>query len=188
VYSSPAVVSIGGTQHSVDSNYFASSGGGGAGQGTGSYGVPAPDPTAQAQVQYLVGILNSSAATRTSLGQPSQDVDNCQDLPDAVAQIQVVAQNRQDLMTALNSAPVDHIPNGTQLVAQLQAALQASYNNDEAFINWGQAQQSSGCSQMPQDVTDTNTAAGNAKDAFCNTWNSQIAPTYNVPAFTTDQI
>jgi len=188
VYRSPALVVINSVQHSVDSNYFSGSGEGGAGQGTGSYGVPAPDATAQAQVQYLVGILNSSAATRTSLGPPSQDVNNCQNLSGAVAQIRVVAQNRQDLLTALNSAPVDHIPNGAQLVAQLQAALQASYNNDEAFVNWGQAQQSSGCSPMPQNVIDTNTAAGDAKDTFCDTWNTEIAPVYGVPGFTADQI
>jgi len=188
VYQSPAVVSIGNTQHSVDNNYFSGAGGGGAGQGTGSYGVPAPDATAQAQVQYLVNILNSSAATRSSLGPPSVDVQNCQNLPDAIAQIQVVAQNRQDLMTALNSTPVDHIPNGAQLVTQLQAALQASYDADMAYAAWGQQQETNCAVQPPQAVTDTNNNAGAAKDTFCNTWNTQIAPIYNVPGFTTDQI
>jgi len=188
VYRSPAVVTIDGTQHSVDDNYFAGSGGGGAGQGTGSYGVPAPDATAQAQVQYLVNILNSSAATRASLGPPSVDVQQCQNLPSAIAQIQVVAQNRSDLMTALDSAPVDHIPGGDQLVAQLRAALQASYDADEAYAAWGQAQQSSCSVQPPQAVTDTNNAAGTTKNAFCATWNAQIAPVYGVPGFTADQI
>ncbi|MCL2490017.1 MAG: PQQ-binding-like beta-propeller repeat protein [Propionibacteriaceae bacterium] len=187
-YSAPAMVSINGVQHSVDNNFFSGSGAGGVGQGTGSYGVPAPDATAQAQVQYLVNILNSSATTRASLASPSHDVQTCQNLPDAVAQIQVVAQNRADLMTALDSAPVDHIPNGDQLVAQLRAALQASYNADEAYAAWGQMQQTSCSVQPPQNVTDTNLTAGATKDTFCATWNSQIAPTYGVPTFTTEQI
>jgi len=187
-YQSPAVVSIGDTQHSVDNNYFSGAGGGGAGQGTGSYGVPAPDATAQAQVQYLVDILNSSAATRSSLGPPSVDVQQCQNLPSAIAQIQVVAQNRQDLMTALNSTPVDHIPNGSQLVSQLQAALQASYDADMAYADWGQQQQTNCAVLPPQAVTDTNNTASATKDAFCNTWNTQIAPTYGVPGFTPSQI
>ncbi|MCL2490780.1 MAG: PQQ-like beta-propeller repeat protein [Propionibacteriaceae bacterium] len=187
-YSAPAMVSIDGVQHSVDNNYFSGSGAGGAGQGTGSYGVPAPDATAQAQVQYLVNILNSSATTRASLASPSHDVQTCQNLPDAVTQIQVVAQNRADLMTALDSAPVDHIPNGDQLVAQLRAALQASYDADEAYAAWGQMQQTSCSVQPPQNVTDTNLMAGATKDTFCATWNSQIAPTYGVPTFTTEQI
>jgi len=188
VYRSPALVVINGEQHSIDHNYFLGAGAGGAGQGAGSYGVPAPDATAHAQVQYLVAILSSSAAMRTSIDQPSRDIMACQNLPDAVIQIQWVAQNRVDLMAALGSTPVDHIPNGTQLVTQLRAALEASFNADEAFVDWGRAQQSSGCSPEPQKAIDADQAAGDAKDAFCVTWNTQIAPVYGVPQFTTSQI
>jgi len=37
-------------------------------------------------------------------------------------------------------------------------------------------------------VAQTNQAAGDAKDIFCANWNSQIAPVYGVPEFTTAQI
>jgi len=183
VYQAPALVTIAGTQHSVSNNYFTGQGAGGSGQGTGAYNVPAPGASAQQQVQYLLDILKQSTASLQKLGPPSMDIMHCRNLDSSVVLVQEVAQGRQDQLAALDSTPVDKISIGSQLVSELRAALQASYDADEAWIAWGQDQSYYGCSVEPRSVIDTNNAAGDAKRVFYATWNSQIAPVYGVQTF-----
>jgi len=190
VYQAPAVVTIGAVQHSVATNYFAGMGSGGAGQGTGSYDVAAPQDTAQDQVRYLVDILNKSKAQRAAIGAASQDVMNCTNLSSAVSQINGIAKNRQDLVAALSSTPVDQIPGGVDIVAKLRVALQASIAADQGWAQWGKSQQTSGCSpNEPQSLKNLeNNTVTPAKLAFCDAWKTQIAQTYGVHAFTRDEI
>jgi len=187
-YRSPAVVLIGGAQHSVGSNYFVGAGGGGVGQGIGPFGLSAPGATAQAQAEYLAGILNSASALSVMFETSRTDVQACIDLTTATARLQDAAQNRQALMIDLTSAPTDQIPDGAQLAGQLQTALQASYDLAAAYLDWGQSRQTSGCRvKRPQGVTDASKLASDTMDAFVAAWNGQIAPTYSVPTFSTDQ-
>jgi len=188
VYQAPAVVTIGDTQHSVPNNYFAGSGAGGAGMGVGSYQVPAPNDTARDQVRYLVDILNRSSTQRQSLTPAAQNVIDCKNLPTAIGQINNIAQNRTDLMSALDSAPVDQISGGDLIVGKLRAALQSSINADLAWVGWGQSQLMYGCSAEPQSVKDAEASATAAKGAFCDAWQVQIANVYGVPAFTKGEI
>ena len=188
VYQAPSVVVIGGTQHSVPDNYFADGGYGGAGKGNGSYDVPAPSDTAKDQVRYLVGILNKSAASRKALGPASENVLACKKLSSAVTEIDQITKNREDLLTALDSTPVDQIPGGDSIVAKLRAALEASRDADRAWAAWGRDQKSYGCSERPQEVVDAQDVVNDAKNAFCDAWNTQIAGTYGVKKFTRDQI
>ena len=191
VYRVPAMVRIGDVQRSVPDNYFTSHGRGGAGEGDGSYNVPAPQASAQDQVRYLVDILNRSKNARTALGPASQNVMNCKNLSSAVSQIDGITQNRRDLLAALDSTPVDLISGGSQIVAQLRSALEASRDADIAWANWGRSRQTNGCSstgKVPTAVLDAEKKVNAAKATFCATWKTQIADVYGVHAFTSTEI
>lgn len=197
-YRAPAVVSVTDasgkvTQHSVGGNYFDDHGAGGAGQGTGSYGVEAPTDTAKDQVRYLTQILQKSAAGRANLNAAVAQVRSCSDVAGAVTTINGVIANRQELLDALASTPVDAVPNGSQLVAKLRNALDLSLKSDQVWLQWAQAEQSNSCAEGENSATykrveTMNESVATAKDAFVAAWNSQIAATYKAPRFATSQI
>lgn len=197
VYRTPAVVTrtAGGstTQQSVSDNYFAGLGAGGAGRGTGSYGVNAPQRDASDQVRYLTQILQKSRVGRASLESAVAQVRTCRDLGSAISQLNEVAANRQELIEALESTPVDALAEGASLVSGLRRALQLSHDSDLVWVQWAQAQQADGCASgeahpLYQQVTTMNRDVAAAKAAFVRQWNQQIAPRYGVPRFTTAQI
>jgi len=197
-YRSPAVVSVKGadgslTQHSASSNYFDGHGQGGAGEGTGSYGVDAPEQNAKDQVRYLTQILQKSMAGRANLDKAVSQVRSCTDLPGAISTMNDVVANRQQLLDALDSTPVDAIPDGSALVAKLRNALQLSHDSDLVWVQWAQSQQANGCadgesSPLYQQVRQLNQNVAVAKDDFLSVWNTQIAPTYGAARFKTSQI
>ena len=197
-YRAPAVVSVTDasgkvTQHSVGGNYFDDHGAGGAGQGTGSYGVEAPTDTAKDQVRYLTQILQKSAAGRANLNAAVAQVRSCSDVAGAVTTINGVIANRQELLDALASTPVDAVPNGSQLVAKLRNALDLSLKSDQVWLQWAQAEQSNSCAEGENSATykrveTMNESVATAKDAFVAAWNSQIAATYKAPRFATSRI
>lgn len=197
-YRAPAVVSVTDasgkvTQHSVGGNYFDDHGAGGAGQGTGSYGVEAPTDTAKDQVRYLTQILQKSAAGRANLNAAVAQVRSCSDVAGAVTTINGVIANRQELLDALASTPVDAVPNGSGLVAKLRNALDLSLKSDQVWLQWAQAEQSNSCAEGENSATykqveTMNESVAAAKDAFVAAWNSQIASTYKAPRFATSQI
>ena len=195
-YSSPALVTVdsggGVTQHNVSGNYFDGRGGG-VGEGNGSYGVQAPDQNARDQVRYLTQILQKSMAGRSSLDLAVNQVRSCTDVAGATITFNDVATNRQQLLDALESAPVDAIPDGQSLVAQLRTALQLSHESDLVWIQWGQAQQANACADGESNpayvqVVELNKRVAQAKDEFLGVWNSSIAGTYGAPTFTKSQI
>jgi hypothetical protein len=192
-YSSPAVVALGERQVSASVNYFAGAGFGGAGQGTGAYDVVAPQDTAEDQVRYLVEILEKSAAGRAQL-QPAIDaVGACRDVSGQVAVLEGVAQNRRDLLAALDSTPVDKVPDGPALVGLLRAALQASLGADDSYVAWAQAQLAADCASGAgrsyfDGAVPYNERAQRNKVAFTEQWNGQIAPAFGVRTFTNLEI
>ncbi len=197
-YRSPAVVSVtdaGGTvtQHGAEWNYFDGHGQGGVGKGNGSYGVEAPDDNAKDQVRYLAQILQKSMAGRINLQSAVDKVRGCSDLERALTSFNDVLANRQELLDALESTPVDAVPNGSELVASLRNALQLSHDSDEVWLQWAQSEQANGCAEgvsspLYQQVRAMNENVAAAKDAFLATWNSQIAPAYGAAKFKTSQI
>lgn len=197
-YRAPAVVSVTDasgkvTQHSVGGNYFDDHGAGGVGQGTGSYGVEAPTDTAKDQVRYLTQILQKSAAGRANLDAAVAQVRNCSNVAGAITTINGVIANRQELLDALASTPVDAVPNGSELVAKLRNALDLSLKSDRVWLQWAQSEQSNNCAEGEssasfKQVETMNRSVATAKDAFVTAWNSQIAGTYKAPRFATSQI
>jgi outer membrane protein assembly factor BamB len=196
-YRAPAVVSTqtdaGTTQVSVTSNYFDGYGQGGAGEGTGSYGVDAPDDTAKDQVRYLTQILQKSSSGRSNLDRAVAQVRRCENLNDAITTMNGVTDNRSELLTALESTPVDAVPSGSSLVDLLRRALQLSHESDLVWVQWAEAERANDCadgqdSALYHQVIQMNHDVAAAKDDFLGQWNSQIGPAYDAPAFTRSQI
>ncbi|MCL2803531.1 MAG: hypothetical protein FWD29_06220 [Micrococcales bacterium] len=198
VYRSPAVVTFTDRtgrvdQRSVMVNAFAGQSSGGAGLGTGAYGVQAPEDTDQDQVRYLVEILEKSSTARAKLGPAVSAAAACENLSGQIATISSVADNRQELLDALRSTPVDQIPGGIELVSQLTRALDASLGADLAYLDWAQAKQDSGCAPGAgkgdyDRAAGFDTVATEAKKAFVENWNTNIAPRYRVSTFEEPQI
>jgi hypothetical protein len=181
------------TQHSVTQNYFDGHGRGGAGVGSGSYGVDTPEQNGKDQVRYLTQILQKSAAGRANLDAAVDQVRHCTDVPAAVSAMNGVVANRQELLDALESTPVDAVPDGAALIAKLRSALQLSHDSDLVWVQWAQAQAGNGCSTgesdpLYQQVTTQHQQVAAAKDDFLRSWNSVIVPTYAAPSFKTAQI
>jgi len=198
VYRSPALVKFSSgevliQQRSVNANAFAGQESGGAGQGTGAFGVPAPADTDRDQVRYLVEILDKSAGARAKLGPAVTATAACQNVASQVETIRSIADNRQDLLDALQQTPVDQVPGGGELVAQLTAALEESLGADQAYLAWAEAKRDSGCAasagQGDYDIAGLyDSWASEAKRRFVDNWNATIAPQYGVPAFEEAQI
>ena len=188
VYRTPAVVTIGDRQHAVLDNFFVGFGHGGAGLGSGAYGVPAPAASAADQVRYLVDLLNKSKADRTALGPVSQDVIECANLEDAAKQLAGIKKNREDLLLALNSTPVDRIANGASILADLRAAVAASRDADQAWADWADQRRWNDCGPRPPAVDAAQAAVDKAKKKFCDEWKTEVADVYGVKAFTRDEI
>ncbi len=198
VHRSPALVTIEGDsdevrQHSVASNYFSDFGEGGAGTGTGSYGVAAPDTNAKDQVRYITEILEKSAVGRADLNEAVGQVRACSDLPGAIRTLEGVTDNRNELLEALDSTPVDAIPGGAQLASQLRRALELSRDSDQVWVEWAESEQANGCAlgndnPLYKKVYNMNLDVALAKDAFVDNWNANITPQYGAPEFTRPQI
>ena len=178
-------------QFPVDSNYFPSSGGGGAGQGTGSYGVQVPQQTAADQARYLEQVLQASAQTRASLKATLQDLNNKVATPADIANLQSVANARQQQIAAIDGAPVTAIPDGDALVAELRQALVVSQQTDQLYVTWGQQianQDWAGANATIDQWRGPATQSDQLKQTFVDNWNTTIAPTYGLSTFTATEI
>lgn len=158
---------------------------GASSSGTGAYGVKAPSASAQSQVNYLVSILDRSQGARQSLQPAVTTFQQCTsaDFPSAMSTINTIVQNRQDLLSAVNSAPVDQISNGSQVTSELSAALQNSLNADLAYQSWAQAIEGQGCGAGADSFAQAgsySSASTQTKQTFTATWNQTIAPVYGV--------
>lgn len=161
---------------------------------TGPFGVPLPQDTAEDQVRYLSALLQKSASARKTLQPAVIAVRDCQngtngDYSAAVATISSVTDNRRELLSALETAPVDKVPQGTTLVSELRSALTYSLRADEAYLAWATAVNSSGCGSGSEAAgTKNSKRAGAAKEIFVKRWNSQIASQFNAPRFTREKL
>jgi hypothetical protein len=164
----------------VDSGQTASA------QTTGPYGIPIPQNTSADQVRYLAALLTSSAKARADLQPAVISVRGCErgqhgDYSADVSTISSVTDNRRQLISALNTAPVDQVPDGVALVSELRTGLQYSLQADEAYLAWAQATNTNGCgSSSEANGTELSKKAGSAKDIFVKHWNTKIAGSFGV--------
>lgn len=161
---------------------------------TGPFGVPLPQATAEDQVRYLSALLQKSAAARKALQPAVIAVRECEngsngDYSSQVSTISSVTDNRKELLSALETAPVDKVPNGTALVSELRTALSYSLRADQAYLAWATAVNNSGCgSGSETEGTKNSKRAGTAKETFVKHWNAQISGPFSAPTFTRDQL
>jgi len=187
VSGSPAVVTVtphGGapTQFSATANYFTATGGGGAGQGTGAYGVAAPQATADDQVRYLVQILQKSQQGRAAVGGLVANLLRCSVGDADVATARSVVANRQELVDALGSTPVDAVPGGSRLISELEHALSVSLQADTQYLSAAQQMASGDCSNG-MDTAKAAIGVANTTDAlkqtFADDWNMNVVGRYS---------
>ncbi len=168
----------------VGEPYFAS----GASVDSGAFGVPAPQQTAADQVRYLSQILAKSAEARAQLQPAVVAVRECAHASGPgrysaeIGTIDSVTKNRSDLIDAVQSAPVDQIPDGTALVNQLETSLRDSLAADQQYGVWARGIDKAGCGTGSEDAANAaSDKAGIAKNEFVASWNGRIAPAYGVP-------
>ena len=191
VSSAPSVVQIGADRYTVESNYFAESGPGGPGEGTAAYGLDAPGATAAEQVGYLVAILEKSGEARAMVNSVLAPLNACSVSSNDVQNLRILTQARTDLLAALRSTPVDQVPDGANLLAQLTNAIELSEQADYGYIAAGEQMAGGDCSGGKGTYRNAITIADQAeasKQAFVNAWNASIAPQFGVRTFTAKDI
>lgn len=191
VSTAPALVQLGAEQHSVDANFVPGVGQGGAGKGTGAYGVDAPGDTAEQQVGYLVAILQSSAAARATVGAALAPLNACSVSSGDVTALQGLTHARTELLAALQTTPVDQVPDGARLLELLKSALSLSEQADQGYVDTASQMLGGDCAggraayHVALAVADQAEAA---KQAFVDAWNASIPGRYGVQAFSAGDI
>ena len=194
--SAPALVTVtppGGktTQHPVSSNFFPSTGAGGTGQGTGAYGVNAPDNTAADEARYIEQVLKASAKTRSDLKAVLAHLNENTASDEDIATLRSVVDSRNQLIEAMDGAPVTKLPNGAELVSALREALVVSEQADELYVTWAQqiqAQDWDAAHATIQQWRDPANRSESLKKDFVDIWNKQVAPAYDVSTFKASQV
>ncbi|MFV0425841.1 MAG: PQQ-binding-like beta-propeller repeat protein [Beutenbergiaceae bacterium] len=181
-------------QDSVVSTVFDALGEGSQGQGVGAYGVAAPEHTAQAQVEYLAQILSSSEEARSDLGPVLQDIASCSqadgDYSSQIATIEQVRDSRVEQRAALRSAPVDLVPQGTELIDELTTIGLLSYlANDSDVSLAGEQELFDSCTPFDlSEIDRQDESVVAARELFAQRWNSEIAPVFDVPAVSSETL
>ena len=162
---------------------------------TGASGVTVPQATDADQVRYLSELLARSAAARAELVPAVDTLTGCKHGSRAggyggeLATIESVAGNRSALLLALQTAPVDRVPDGVNLVNMLVAGLANSHEADLEFADWARQINQRGCpSGSSKAAVEASTRAGTAKTAFAKAWNETIAPRYGVPTVSREKL
>ena len=183
---SPALVTFtpkGGvsTQRSATANYFVINGSGGSGKGTGAYDVATPKNTASDQVRYLVQILEKSQSGRAQVASVVPMLLQCSVTSDQVATTSSIVTNRQELVTALHSTPIDQVPDGARLISELGNALQVSLQADQRYLTVAKQMVASECATGHSSLNEAIALAGTTnalKQSFVDDWNANIAGRY----------
>lgn len=196
VSSSPAVVQFTSSsgavvQRSAVFNFFPDVGEGGAGKGVGAYGVDSPGDTPEEQVGYLVAILEKSAIARSGVSASLAPLNACNVDASDVDALRALTQARTDLITALQSTPVEQIPDGSHLLNLLLDALQLSEEADKGYVDTALQMQEGSCSAGRATYRNALAIANQAeaaKRAFVNAWNSSISGQFGVKQFSAGDI
>jgi len=149
----------------------------------------------------IAGYLAQSAAARAEVSHATEGVQNCTEDPTAaLTPIRAGLAIRQGIAGNLKNIDLSGVSGGTQLLANLRAAINDSVNADQAFVAWvmdveaanaqGGQGQPSACSQYQSDsnwqaANVASTAATNDKTQFVSEWNP-LAATYGLKQYPAD--
>ncbi len=160
----------------------------------GPFGVALPKAEPRDQARYLSDLLSRSVADRAALQSAVVAVRECVRggagaYGSDITAIDTVTRNRQALLAAAETAPVDRLPDGVQVATQMQAFLALSARADGEFATWARAVNASGCGAgSDAEGRRLSDETGKAKEAFLQTWNTTIVPAYGVPSYTRETI
>ncbi len=139
----------------------------------------------------LGSYLAQSASVRPTVQAAIDGVQTCSETPSSgKAAIQQAIGTRQRIMDGLQRLPPSALPQGSQLISELSAAMQNSMHADRDYQNWmADSAAAGGCGSNP--AQDPNYQAGQnasvqatvAKNRFLNIWNP-IAPGYGQKTYT----
>lgn len=153
----------------------------------GAFGVETPKETAVDQVRYLQQVIERAYEGRALVKEALPKLAGCTagkgGYTDTIAQMEVVRDNRAALLQALDSMPVDKIPEGAKLLDHLREAIQASHQANVEYVAWAQAANASGCAQLSAAGQAAAAASDPPKEQFAKLWNSVIAPQFGVRTF-----
>ena len=154
---------------------------------TGAFDVKAPEATAEDQIRYMIEVLEKAYAGRAMLKDALPKLAGCTAGPggyaDTIAAMQAVRDNRAELLAALDAMPVDKIPEGKQLLADLTEAIELSHQANVEYVAWAEAANASGCATLSAAGKTAADASDAPKERFASRWNSVIAPKYGVRSF-----
>jgi hypothetical protein len=102
---------------------------------------------------------------------------------DTIAAMKSVRDNRAELLQALDAMPVDKIPEGKQLLADLTEAIDLSHQANVEYVSWAEAANASGCAQLSAAGKAAADASDAPKERFAARWNRVVAPAYGVRTF-----
>jgi hypothetical protein len=153
---------------------------------------------AQAQSQQLESILeqllSQSGQARNSLQSAIDGVENCSlDPSGAATTANDAATTRQNILGQLENFDASQLPNGSQLIADLNTALSDSIQSDNNYQAWMEFVAETGCNGQAQHDANYSAAqqsdvqATAAKQVFVNLWNP-IARRYGYPTLTNAEL
>lgn len=143
---------------------------------------------AENQAKQLDQLLKQSGGSRTAVINAVANINSCNDLDHAAADLRAAAKQRGELMTRLKTLPVDQLPDHQQLVDALNKAWTASAAADNHYAAWAdQVHQGKRMCKHGKARATGQTAAGNnesgnatqAKKTAVGLWNA-IAKKYNL--------
>jgi hypothetical protein len=146
------------------------------------------DQDEQQEAQAISDLLGKSSSSRSLVSTAVyHEVGDCSQVSQGAADLRTAASDRGKEREDAEALDVDAIGGGAQMKTVLVAALQYSYDADEAYAQWAEAVEDSGsCSgQAPSDSHSKagDTYSGDAttqKNAFLKDW-QPIASSYGFP-------
>ena len=97
------------------------------------------DTSQLAQAQALLTLLSSAADTREVAVAAVVDIEQCQSLPQSVADLDQMGRLRAGMVTQLSRLRTDRLPQQQALVSALDQGWQASQRADDDYARWAQA-------------------------------------------------
>ena len=156
-------------------------------QEDGAFDVQAPDDTADDQVRYMIEVLEKAYAGRALVKDALPKLEYCTasagGYSDTVSAMEAVRDNRAELLSSLDAMPVDRIPEGSALLDDLYAAIEASHRANIEYVTWAEAANASGCASLSSKGARAAASSDAPKERFASRWNRAVAPKFGVRTF-----
>ena len=154
---------------------------------TGPFDVQAPEDTAEDQIRYMIEVLDKAYQGRAIVKDALPKLQYCKasagGYGDTVTAMEAVRDNRSELLEALDSMPVDKIPEGQQLLADLTTAIEQSYAANVEYVAWAESANKHGCATLSSGGRAAAEASDPPKERFAKRWNRAVAPKFGVRTF-----